>query len=154
VSTLGDRLKAARKKRGLTQENAAKLLGVGRATLANWEVGRADPSTDDIRSMARLYNVTADYLLDLEPITHSPLPARDSWKQAPDFPAALLLISEIQDAHGLSPAQAMDMVKEASEFFNFRLPDMDIRQKAAHTSGKASLGGSGIFRKRKQHKPK
>ncbi|MEM0138553.1 MAG: hypothetical protein QW100_02345, partial [Thermoplasmatales archaeon] len=72
------------------------------------------------------------------------------WKQAPDFPAALLLIAEIQDAHGLSPGQAMDMMKQAAEFFNFRLPDVDPRQKAAHTSGPASMGGSGIFSGRRR----
>jgi len=148
---IGDRIKALRKQRpGLTQRKLAQAIGVASGTLGMYEVNRRRPDYATLVKIAEFFGVSTDELLGRQLSQQREIPARDSWKEAPDFPAALLLISEIQDAHGLSPAQAMDMVKEASEFFNFRLPDMDTRQKAAHTSGKASLGGSGIFRKSKR----
>jgi len=41
--TLGDRLTRVRLKVGLTQEQLAKLLGVGVASVRRWERGTAEP---------------------------------------------------------------------------------------------------------------
>lgn len=55
----GLRLRAAREVIGLTQEQLAKQLGIGRTALANWEGGRLP----DVRAMVRLLS---DFGISLE----------------------------------------------------------------------------------------
>jgi transcriptional regulator with XRE-family HTH domain len=61
----GERLKAARQKRKLTQRKLAKELNVGRNTIQRYECGEGDPSTETLRKWAELCEVSADYLLGL-----------------------------------------------------------------------------------------
>lgn len=56
-------IKAARVNVGLTQENAAKELGISRATLASYEAGRTSPDMELGKKMARLYKTTVDNLI-------------------------------------------------------------------------------------------
>ncbi len=72
---LGEKLKALRREHGWTQKTLAMALQVDRSTVAYWESGRTEPSVDAIRQLTRLFQVSADYLLDL--------PHRDVSK--PDF---------------------------------------------------------------------
>jgi len=53
----------AREKAGIKAERAAAELGVSITTLFNWERGDTAPNAQNIYDMARLYNVSADYLL-------------------------------------------------------------------------------------------
>lgn len=61
MSTLGNRIKNVRGDK--TQKEFAALIGVSRDVLANWEVGRARPSTSDVVVIATAANVSTDYLL-------------------------------------------------------------------------------------------
>ena len=63
---IGTKLKAARIAAGLTQEQAAELLGVSRQTMSNWENNNIQPSVDMLVSIARLFSVSTDYLLCLD----------------------------------------------------------------------------------------
>jgi len=49
-----DEIKELRKKLRLTQTELADKLGVGRATIARWEVGTGKPSNLAKRQLARL----------------------------------------------------------------------------------------------------
>ena len=49
---------------GLTQEAAAKALGVARSTVAMWESGAALPTASKLKAIAELYGCTLDYLLN------------------------------------------------------------------------------------------
>ena len=62
--SLGKRLKDARNRAALTQDEAAKLLGVTYQALSNYERDVRDPDTTLLRSMAELYNVSSDFLLE------------------------------------------------------------------------------------------
>ena len=55
-------LKAARVNAGLTQIQAAKLLGISNKTLCNWEKGYAFPTPKHIDPICELYGVTYDML--------------------------------------------------------------------------------------------
>jgi transcriptional regulator with XRE-family HTH domain len=44
--TFGEQLRAARKRAGLTQDEAAKLFGVSKSLWRQWEDGRSEPDTD------------------------------------------------------------------------------------------------------------
>lgn len=61
--SLGKRLREARTRKGLTQEDAAKHLGITFQALSNYERDIRDPDTDLLKNIADLYGVTTDYLL-------------------------------------------------------------------------------------------
>ena len=61
-----DRIKLLREKRGLTQAELAKQLGITRSGVNAWEMGISVPSTQYIVELAQFFAVSADYLLGLE----------------------------------------------------------------------------------------
>ncbi len=60
------RIKEQRKKHGLTQKDAAKALGIGQTTIANYENGTRVPDLMKVGEIADLYKVSVDYLLGRE----------------------------------------------------------------------------------------
>ena len=61
-STLGARLKKARKDRGLSLYRAAIDLDVERSTVKRWEDGVMEPGNDRIAALAAYYGVRASWL--------------------------------------------------------------------------------------------
>lgn len=55
----------ARERAGVKPERAAAELGVSITTLFNWERGDTSPNARNIKDMAKLYGVSADYLINL-----------------------------------------------------------------------------------------
>ncbi len=55
-------LEAARVNVKLTQEEAAKKLGISKKTLLNWEKGRTYPATKYLQPICDLYSVPLDAL--------------------------------------------------------------------------------------------
>lgn len=60
-SSIGHKLKTLRKGRKLTQEQAAEKLGITRATVSNYEVGRRSPHLSELKRIADFYGVGLDY---------------------------------------------------------------------------------------------
>lgn len=60
---VGKRLVSARKRMGLKQADAATKIGVHYSTLAKYESGTRDPDGETLANLAKLYDVTTDYLL-------------------------------------------------------------------------------------------
>lgn len=61
--TFGERLRALRKERGMTQEEVAQRLSVSRQTVSKWEGDLTQPDLDRVVSLGKLFGVTADSLL-------------------------------------------------------------------------------------------
>ena len=61
--SIGSKLAQARKAANLTQEQLAERLGVTRQAVSRWESDAAYPETDKIVRMAKLLDVSCDYLL-------------------------------------------------------------------------------------------
>ena len=61
TNSVGQKLKTLRKGRGLTQEQAAEALGITRATVSNYEVGRRAPHISELKRIAEFYGVGLDY---------------------------------------------------------------------------------------------
>lgn len=59
------RLKELRLERGFTQQKVAEALGLRQQSYARYEYGTGEPSLHTLVDIARLYNVTTDYLLGL-----------------------------------------------------------------------------------------
>lgn len=59
--SIASKLKILRKGRKLTQEQLATALGVNRATISNYEIGRRLPNLNDLKRFAEFYGVGLDY---------------------------------------------------------------------------------------------
>lgn len=60
---LKDRLKTAREKAGLTQEDLADKCGLSRGAIANYECGDRIPKNKILNDICAVLNVTQDWLL-------------------------------------------------------------------------------------------
>ena len=58
-------LKAARANLGVTQKEAAELLGVTVDTIGNWERGKSYPNALQIRDIEAVYKIAYDDLIFL-----------------------------------------------------------------------------------------
>jgi len=61
--TLGDRIMLHRRKKGLSQQELSKLLGVNQSNVAKYENNKVKPNLDVLIKLADLFEVTTDYLL-------------------------------------------------------------------------------------------
>lgn len=55
-------LAAARVNAGLTQEEVAKALKVGKQTIVSWEKGKTEPKMSQTRQLSELYKMPIDYI--------------------------------------------------------------------------------------------
>lgn len=55
-------LAAARVNAGLSQKDAARLIGVAPATLRNYETGKTSPGWDVVRKIEKVYGISIDYI--------------------------------------------------------------------------------------------
>lgn len=66
MESLGQRLSLLREKKGWTKTYVAKKLGMKTvSTYANWEYDTRTPDNEMLVRLAKLYEVTTDYLLGL-----------------------------------------------------------------------------------------
>ena len=55
-------LKEARKNANITQEQAAEYMETNQVQISKWETGKQDITLHKALKLAKLYNVTLDYL--------------------------------------------------------------------------------------------
>ena len=60
INILQIKLSAARVNAGLTQNDVAKHMKVGKQTIVNWEKGNTEPKISQIRELSNLYNIPID----------------------------------------------------------------------------------------------
>lgn len=63
-TTIGERLRALRQKRGMSQVLLADLSGVSHTSIHLWETGKKHPATKTLRPVAELLGVTVEYLIN------------------------------------------------------------------------------------------
>lgn len=59
----GKRLKDCRRDANMTQAQLAAMLNVSKTTICQWETHKQEPSLEDVVSIARIFQVSANYLL-------------------------------------------------------------------------------------------
>ena len=84
---LRDNLKGLRARKGISQIDLAKNFGLSQPTIASWESGRTEPSTDMLKRLARYFGVTTDYLLGNE-TSAEPVEKDDAVRMYRQLPAA------------------------------------------------------------------
>ena len=60
--SIGEKIKAARKETGYTQEQVAQKLSVSRSTVANWENGKSRPNDNKLKEISDLFNISSEDL--------------------------------------------------------------------------------------------
>lgn len=61
---LSDKIIKLRKANGWSQEDLAEKMNISRQSISRWENGTALPDANNILHLTKLFNVTADYLLN------------------------------------------------------------------------------------------
>jgi len=60
---IGSRVKELRLTKGMTQSELAERIGMTSSAISSYEIGERQPSYDVLIKIAKLFNVTTDYLL-------------------------------------------------------------------------------------------
>lgn len=60
----GEKLSFLRKQRGMTQMELAEKLDISRQAVSRWEQGISEPSTENLVSIGKLFDVTVDTLVN------------------------------------------------------------------------------------------
>lgn len=63
---LADKIRHIREQAGITQAELARKLGLTRSSVNSWEMGLSVPSTQYVIELAKLFDVSTDYLLGME----------------------------------------------------------------------------------------
>lgn len=61
---ISEKIQALRKKKGLSQENLANMLGISRQAVFKWEAGESTPDIDNIKKLSEIFEVSFDLLLN------------------------------------------------------------------------------------------
>jgi len=69
-----NRFRECREASGLTQKYVALTLGVKGPSVSNWESGKTTPTTENVAALAKMYNVSVDYLLGWDEGQPQPAP--------------------------------------------------------------------------------
>lgn len=82
--TLREKLIVSRNKAGLSQMELAERLGVSRQAVSRWESGDTTPSVDKLKTLARIYGVSLDWLLGDTADGEPPEAAKPEADRSPD----------------------------------------------------------------------
>lgn len=63
---ISNRIKTLREQAGFSQAQLAKKLDVTRSSVNAWEMGLSTPTTQYIVALAKLFHVSADYIVGIE----------------------------------------------------------------------------------------
>lgn len=65
MTTFGERLKRARKRKGLSQMDVYDAIGLSNKSLSRYENGDTAPNPETLKRLIRLYDVSSEYILGL-----------------------------------------------------------------------------------------
>jgi transcriptional regulator with XRE-family HTH domain len=103
-SAIAARLRAAREQAGLSQGQAAKLLGLQRPTVSEIEAGRRKVSAEEVTKFADVYDVSVSWITSADPEVPDPaveLAARELTKlKREDLDRVLHLLRTLRKAGG------------------------------------------------------
>lgn len=63
---LNQRIRELRLAKNISQVDLAKIIGVSKQSVSNWENDNIQPSIDILLKLAKFFDVSTDYLLALE----------------------------------------------------------------------------------------
>lgn len=64
-------------KNDITAYKLSKDLGISEALISNWKSGRQEPKYDNLQKLSKYFNVSADYLLELDATNQNSINAKN-----------------------------------------------------------------------------
>ncbi|HZG77156.1 MAG TPA: helix-turn-helix transcriptional regulator [Paenibacillus sp.] len=120
MSIFASRLKELRIKNRMTMTELGRDIGVAKSTIAGYENGDREPSLRIVASIARVCNVSSDYLLGLTDLRDAPpqeiaRPYGFHWKGEPltdeELELVLTLLKQAQASAGTNAADVKALRK-------------------------------------------
>lgn len=138
LSTVADRLKFLRNKIGKTQKEVAELTGLVRATLANWEIGRAEPDLESVKLLADFYGVSVNNLVGAKEVN---TPNFEAVWQEKNLGDAVVRIVNICAEFNLPKSIRSEMIDKAIEKYGIPGGEGSIAAHGPAYPGSGALGG-------------
>lgn len=120
---IGQRLRDAREKTGLSRDSVIALpeISISRTTLQQWEIGQTEPSLEKLAKLAKLYQVSPQWLIFGTPDTAT-APADDPMLQPPakhvifqeDFVLIPMYDIEVSAGNGLFSQGVTEPIKHVA----------------------------------------
>lgn len=110
-SGIGDRVRQARKKRGLSQDALARALEVSKNTIFRWEAGEVTPRGTNLDRLAQVLGVTSDWLMRGQERASGEAPDPPHWRE---------FVERYQHLDELAPEQVEDIKRFAARNFKVR----------------------------------
>ena len=82
--TIGAKIAACRKRAGMSQEKLANELNISRQAVSRWESGDTTPTMDKLKTLARIYGVSLDWLCSDAADREPPEAAKPEADRPPD----------------------------------------------------------------------
>ena len=103
---LGERIRTLRKRKGYSQEQLARRLHVTQGAVSQWEKNITTPAADQLKSLAEIFEITVDNLLDENIIEEVPKPRNT----APRTTEARILAAGIDRMPEADRKKALDIM--------------------------------------------
>ena len=104
--SVGENLKQLRFNYGYTQAYVASEIGVSRSTYISYEMGNSLPSTCALIYLSKLYNISPDLILEVDPLKFQTFIGYVSNKHS-------LFMRILDIFHALSPHGKVKLIEEA-----------------------------------------
>lgn len=119
------RIKEARMKAGLTQQQLSDKLGVAVTTLNGYETGRSDPKTEYLIPISQICGVTVDFLLGMEEEGMVSSPQEVSRTKISTTADRL---KEIINRRNLKQVDILELAKPYCDMYGVKLGKNDLSQ--------------------------
>ncbi len=107
MSTLAERLRFARQRAGLSQDQVAQQLSVTRSSISQWENGKTSPVSSRLLDLALMYNVNISWLANdqgpMQDTDGRELPIEEPGKLPPIEQGALYVFDHLSAADWPNP---------------------------------------------------
>lgn len=150
---IGERIRHARSKAGLTQPQLAEILKVSKGIISRWETGLARPSLDRLEPLARRLGISLETLLGFAPVEGSgafrarAVPAWElSGSERPDFSPTTSIGEVLVSEEEALLVQAAVLIRDNCFCPHFQPGDVVGLQ----TTGRAKLGDVIFVRKERR----
>lgn len=118
MSTLGERIKAARIRSGMTQEQLAAVLNTTKAAVSRYEAGKREPHLEQLSKIAKATNTYVSELVD-----------PGYWTRVPDYekeasfsnnPQQVILCALFEQLNEAGQQKAIERLEDLLEVAKYR----------------------------------
>lgn len=109
---LANIIKYLRVDRGLSQSDLARLLGIGRSTIAGYECGARRPDHKTLLQLAACFNVSVDYLLGNQ---------RSNINNSSEYSTILRELNDLLNSSPIPQEKKNEIINEMRDYFRWKI---------------------------------